>query len=607
MKKTYVILIVVLIFLSLTACGKNKSPAGEGSNINLKVLSEDEELRYVLERQIYPQDESEKSEQFCIFGENIYFIARKRGFENRGKAGNASLYKSSLSEEKIEKLDVLPEEYLLESICAGEGKTFLLFSSGEEYYLAELMEDKLGDFKSLKAKKRDQFSDINTALYKGNLLIRSRGSLSYVDIPSGEEINRFSSSSEADLIIGIKQNDKNTYVLLPKDDKIGFFALEELFNGNKNSRYSLPAVNIMPTDYTFGGENELICADCDGLYKIDEESGEKTKLARWLDMDITGSGFAGMVLRHSDGAIYMRGAKGEILKLVETVRKKRETLTLAESGLTESVTEAMLEFERRDEDFKVELIAYPWKQGDRLITEMLAGKSPDIIDLMFLNVLGSKNEDFFINLLPFLQNDKNINKDDLYMDIINADTENGALYSIRTEISIFALKMPYCGEDFIANPDFDQLLELAKNSGPPNKEWAGTPMNQRSFFEAALPVIEKDVLIGPKGERKIDREALQKWFELSAELPKYNVRVLELSSEDIGHIALEKYFAKGERLSIMGFLGKNISGAYAGVDSTAYAVSKSCKNPEKAWEFVRTGLLLNCGTLSVNKKTLKNP
>lgn len=379
----------------------------------------------------------------------------------------------------------------------------------------------------------------------------------------------------------------------------GYVDLEDLINGSELS--PIPMGCISTSNHmgnSISCDESILFADATAFHSISVETGSNTRLFVFSEAGIGNSVYPLVLpIKTADGSIYIRDDSFNISRLEPRLVPKKETLVYMSNNLGSGINMIMNKFNKTNDKYKIEHVVFDASNGEKLIAEILAGKAPDILDVSFINKIIS-NKQIFADLMPHIESDEKVKADDLYMNILNGFKSDDQLYAFPSSFGISAIAVPYTGNFLIKNPGFEEFEEILEKAGAAKE---GKRIEPKAFFELALPVIEKDILIGEQGTRRIDKEALIKWLELSEKIPKYRVSRLEIYN--LSSFSSDRKFL-GE-FTIVGFPGKNVSGAYAKTRFLPFlSIMKNTKSEEAAWEFVREYLVSECDPLSfsLNRK-----
>lgn len=602
MKKFLILFLTILLSLSLTACG-NKSNNSSFKNDGLQSESDsEEETVYYVSEEIWAPSGSGIISRFYISGNYIYFSAVKRDNTFERKPISNSIWKKALDNDEYERLDIIPEGYYLESFCVEDERIGLLLSCGGEFFFCEYKE---GDQRELfKLELNAETSGNMFIAYDEDMLVvwEQNISLFLFDYKSGGKIKSYENNPESHFI-QICENKGTKYALISENSKTNkLISIENLVLDNDKAAIEINH-SIFCMGYTKCEGEEIILSDWAGLMSMNKNSAKYEQLLSWDDAGLSISFGLSMPTMTDEGEIYITDLMGCIKKLEQKLVPKRKPISImsyAPGGMT---SDLISKFNLENNEFKIKYISpiHP----DLLKTKIITGNGPDIICLDHsYGKIFTENEDVFMDFMPMLKSDETVNIADLYENVLESSKNGGdSLLYFPTTFSINILVLPYTGKDLVVFPSFEEFEKLIENAGSARSGWE---LNAIDFFKAALPVIEKDALLGEKGSRQLDIELIRKWLLLSEKAAQHNIVVYNIVSPQWYAELKNTGYATAGRVSIVGFPGKRIGGPYVDTNiGTSFVVLNSCQSKEQAWDFVRSSVFYdNKGwSFSINRKT----
>lgn len=605
MKRAVCAFLVLLCLFSLTACqeGKVPGPAGEGNipqvqdNDSGLVLGETGELTYSVSDTLRPPASAGGIEQYCVCGDSFYALCKKgRDARMQKLAECCSLWKSS-KDNSFERVESAPDDYFIEALCGDDEKLCLLLFKDEEYGFCIVKNDTAGSIIPVDLGD-DGYGDFYIAFYEGKLLVwRLEGFLQLFDIDNGEMISKVKLENPDHMFIQMCQTADSFYaIFFTKRNGYEYVKIEDLLIG---SDLSGTKINCNSSDRMINSiscDENILFADATSLSTVSTETGELTRLFVFSDAGIGSSEYPMILpLKTADGSIYIRDDSYSLSKLEPKLVPKKEKLIYVSNSIGGNINIMLNKFNQNNDKYKFEQEIITAENSEKVYTEIMTGKAPDIMDVNCVPQILS-NKQVISDLVPHIESDKKIKSDDLYWNILNELKSGENLYALPSYFFISALAVPYTGSSLIANPSFEEFESILENAGIRE---SGSGIEPGIFFDSALPVIEKDILTGEPGAKIIDREALSEWLELSKKIQEYNIFQLLIS--DPNSFSWDKeIFGK---FTIVGYPGKNISGAYAETRFKEFScIVKNTKNEDAAWEFLREYLVSDYYPFSLNKK-----
>lgn len=361
-----------------------------------------------------------------------------------------------------------------------------------------------------------------------------------------------------------------------------------------------------------------------------EEGAEDEKLLNLLDADISADQITFVSFLPDGRAVIMAeaygtsgGARETLAVLTPTDRSQlpeKTILTYATMYLGQDERNRIVDFNRSNTSYRISVQDYSEFNTDedyqagiqKLNTEILAGKVPDIINTSQLPIRQYGAKGILEDLWPFIEKDEDIGgREGLMERVFTAAEQEGKLYQIFSTFSIATVlgapsvvgyrntwtlqdmqdalaKMPEGCSVFSAYNTKDSMLQMVLN------------MNLDSF-------VDWDA-----GECHFDSQGFKDLLAFCDNFPQeYNWETQEYEDDytrlsegrqmlmltdlsDFQSIQMYKAMFGGE-VSFIGFPVEDGSvGSYFGTDS-GVAMSSACKDKEGAWTFIRELLLPQYG------------
>jgi len=281
-------------------------------------------------------------------------------------------------------------------------------------------------------------------------------------------------------------------------------------------------------------------------------------------------------------------------------------LTLGVVQNTQGIEKAVTDFNRYNQDIRVEIVSYYNEQEDyeksveRLKLDIVTGTAPDIIDVSSVDYEMFVNKGIFTDLYKYLKEDAELNADMLVPSLLKIQEINGQLYSIDTCFNIFSMwgKSSVIGEQ--TGVSFDELMKILQEHGKGLDAIYG--------FSADEPILTTLCTLGM--DEFIDWEQgscnfTSEYFKdlllfardyaesLQLQETTFSRRIRE---EDIimsigfifstADIQMEKEMY-GDELTFIGYPTDQGSGTAIGYMGNELAINANGQNQDAAWEFVK--------------------
>lgn len=184
------------------------------------------------------------------------------------------------------------------------------------------------------------------------------------------------------------------------------------------------------------------------LYCVDTASGEKTELFDWMDVALRYKNSYGLLhgltgFENSSGVIYhlsdglTKISKGQVpakktltLGCWGDATDEASTLSLTSYTCADSLMDAILRFNNSDPEYRIEvkpLIYHDETERDRLLVQLATGSGIDVLDTSLLPE-GAVDKELLVDLLPYIDADERIGREDFIPSLLGAMTKDGGLY-----------------------------------------------------------------------------------------------------------------------------------------------------------------------------------
>lgn len=367
------------------------------------------------------------------------------------------------------------------------------------------------------------------------------------------------------------------------------------------------------------------------LYGYNIETDEKTLLIDWITSGIDSTAIEEVIVAPNgrivyssydyqiEGGGYSYSSDDRVINIL-TKRDPseipdKELITVYTTYLNYDIRSKISEFNRNSEKYQIEVTAYEdedYSDYDsclkRLNNDLVAGKLPDILIVdsnMPFNSYVSKG--LIADLNEFMEKDESLSREDYLENVLEALSVGGKLYRITPSfnISTFAAKKSIVGDktswtmdDFIKvaeeNPDSEMFLE----------------MTSASFVQIMLLYNMEQFVNSETGECSFNSDSFKKILEFSKNFPQ-EINYDELYSDDNYWMEREASYRDGkailkseylydfrtlkrdeaadfgEAVTFIGVPSETGNGSTIQL-STSLAITAKAKNPDGAWEFIKT-------------------
>lgn len=292
--------------------------------------------------------------------------------------------------------------------------------------------------------------------------------------------------------------------------------------------------------------------------------------------------------------------------------KERQVITLAMASTDWTVKSRVIEFNKKNDTYRISLIDYSSESGEyeegisRMNTDIVSGKVPDIIlldDSMPTDSYISKG--LFADLLPLIEKDEEIDRNDLMPNVMEAFSRDGKLYRLIPSYSIRTIvaKTSDVGEErgwtveeamalwdskpegteFIAGATRSEMLNMCMSfagSQFVNYSTGDCDFNNEGFlnlleFLKRFPVEISD-----------DYYTDEYWSSYDSLWRTGKVITQQMYLGDFRNLNYTEKGTFGEPITMIGFPSTDQDGSVL-VPTMQFAISAKSKNQDAAWQFLR--------------------
>jgi len=401
--------------------------------------------------------------------------------------------------------------------------------------------------------------------------------------------------------------------------------------------------NIPGVQSVFSGNEEYLVLFNDRTYLngIIAETGERVQVLNWSDSALSPEGVIDVKLLPDGRIAIIRQLDSHIIGLrmdVELVLltrmsydelPERKLLTYGTFNYDSNRRYVVEQFNRNSLTHRIHVIDYSiyntaedYTAGQlRLTTEILTGKAPDILDIWGIPFQTLVLRDVLIDLYPFLDADPEINRDSIIESILKASEINGSLHRI---IPSFTLGTIYGHPSVLGSYPGWNMDEFAAVLGanPQADKPAGFWTSNTWFLSTIFMYSMDEYIDRVSGTADFENDKFVTLLELANTFPsEFDTDTSASQMELLNHgrqiMVMWGIGGMSELQSILtvfdgeivfkGFPTENRDGNNFRPFSSL-AITRTCSDPDAAWEFVRMFLtedyqrdILPEWTLRVNK------
>ena len=362
--------------------------------------------------------------------------------------------------------------------------------------------------------------------------------------------------------------------------------------------------HVAPTDNGF-----LFCQGND-LYELRYDTQEVEKMLGLSTYGIYASDV--LYLTKNKDAIELidnhRGTKSsEFISLVMGEGEK-QVLSLGVTMTLQGLEQVVTEFNRRSNEYRVEIIDYYSKAGnyddglEQLKLDVITGKAPDIIDVSNIDYDMFAEKGVLADLYEFMQEDEECRADMLMPSVLKAYDRKGHLYSIAEAFQLYSM---WGYGDIIGGQSgvtFGELFQILENSGKDLNAIYGFSADETVL--ANLCTVSMDEFVDWDNRTcSFDDDYFKEILKFAKEYTgnytggtypeRIHKREIVMTVGIISSVSayqLEKTFYGGD-VDFIGYPVTEGSGTAVSFRGSDLAINTAGKNQKGAWEFVKYNLL----------------
>lgn len=364
------------------------------------------------------------------------------------------------------------------------------------------------------------------------------------------------------------------------------------------------------------------------VYSYDIDSDEKTKILNWINSDINGSNTYSISCLPDGrfvGNVYDELTQENQVMVVEKVApedvKDKKLVSLAMPYNDYSVNIAVVAFNKQNDEYRIVVDDYSkyataedYNAGaDKMNTDLISGKVPDLISVSGLPIGNYTSKGLFTDLYEQMDKDSEFNRSDYMENIFKALEKDGKLYSIAPSFSVQTVIGKEENVGKTPGWTMEDLEKLMAQKPEGTKIFEGE--TQESILQRGLFLAINQYIDYAKGTCSFDTEAFIKLLNFAKQFPKEvdngmyakDVVAVEEASAmqeengyatdkimlqtyylyNYGQLHDDKYYSYGGKdLTFIGFPTENKQGS-AIYSNMEIAMSAKAAYPEGAWAFIK--------------------
>lgn len=370
-------------------------------------------------------------------------------------------------------------------------------------------------------------------------------------------------------------------------------------------------VSVVPSK-----DGKLYFLNAAELFTYDMQTGESEVVANWLANDVLSDDIRYMevdeageiIMVTADSTGNVSGA--ELVKMTKAEAKEmqeKQVLTLGTIQVQMGLRRGVIEFNKRNDKYRVEIIEYGKDDYEAGVTkfknEIIAGNMPDIVNI------SDGSEDFYAakglleDLKPFLDGENGINRADYFENILTAFESDGKLYKIGPDFVVNTLvgKTSVVGDK--KSWSMDDIIALANEKDEGVSLFGPETETKSRVLEMCLYNNMEQYYNMSEGKCDFDNEEFRKTLEFSNLFPKETTMGEERPSDallisegrvllgTVGMMSIRDYQMYhnmfGDDISFVGYPSQFDCGSIAENYDLALGMNAKSENKDGIWEFIR--------------------
>ena len=354
-----------------------------------------------------------------------------------------------------------------------------------------------------------------------------------------------------------------------------------------------------------------------GVYFCDEDKGKCSQIIKWSDMDI--ESIPGWICYPCDDghiiAMYIKRNEDRTELYIDSfVRSQnnydaeRRELVIGVNYTSDELERMVRLFNSTNDAYRAVIKEYGYGEEvtQRLGTELISGKGPDLLDTILFDADEYVRSDMVENLNDYLDGSDILSREDFISTVLDAYTVDGCLFTIPRSfsISVYAGLTDIVGEGAgWTNDEFIQVIK--QNEGCDIGGFASPTLSAGEYMVEMLWRGNK--------EKYVDWDTFtadflnDEFIDILSYVAAYEVtqadtRLLTLETFEnkrnviydthigsLGDIVKVKNILGGD-MALKGYPSSDGEAAYRIMDMESYAISAMSNEKEGAWEFIEFAL-----------------
>jgi len=355
---------------------------------------------------------------------------------------------------------------------------------------------------------------------------------------------------------------------------------------------------------TFGtscvSENGAVLAGGNAVYALDPASGKTEHMFDWGD---TGAGIMlspDFFFVSAAGDYFIADSLANSISRIryfENAAPRRELIIGVGQGVAGTyLPKAISKFNAENTEYLAREVYYAWDEADKILTELIAGKGPDVL---FLGSSTDRESAFTrvkvdsglcVDLMPYLENDPDVSSEDFVPGVLESMTEDGQLYKLFPSFRISSVIAPKAVADGIGEWTTEAMIELSQNL--PEGYTLFDVYRREYFLENLCALASVRWVERVNGTCSFDAGEFAMWLELCKNMEYIEDRNVErgLLIEGTTMPTMSDYLKQSiGDYEIIGYpSAEGVGTGFFESGVGGFSILRSSKNPDGAWAFIKT-------------------
>lgn len=200
----------------------------------------------------------------------------------------------------------------------------------------------------------------------------------------------------------------------------------------------------------------FLCLGDGALYAYDPATGEKTEIFKYIDVALNLESLSSLTFFENSRGIFFYRQSSSLVEVSPKLVRERQTLRLLCFGnagtdayqysltsydYSDAMMDTVIRFNNTDPEYRVEIVSWVYEDEaelDRLLIELSRTEDIDLVDTSFLPE-GAVDAGLFTDLLPYLDSDAELSREDFIQPLLNGMIYKGGLYQYTARFSMISM------------------------------------------------------------------------------------------------------------------------------------------------------------------------